>query len=217
MIVTEYMARPLNSTFQTHIPLFYQQNVSAINWGLVKGKTNTIFPWSSKQGDPVPAIWFQDVFWPNGTSFDGSETTLIRNTTMNFPLPVIPSDFEAACDHYNWDGKAIQPLGTWGTQRWSTQFNKIYEVSGTYDDDYNQITNEGYVIDSNTQSRTTYTQGQECSSNADNMILDVSNVIKGFFNGFTYKGAQYAPWDLTRVKYYRLDGPGIQYYYKLSN
>ena len=49
------------------------------------------------------------------------------------------------------------------------------------------------------------------------MILDVSNVINGFFNGFTYKGAQYAPWDLTRVKYYRLDGPGIQYYYKLSN
>jgi hypothetical protein len=41
------------------------------------------------------------------------------------------------------------------------------------------------------------------------MILDVSNVINGFFNGFTYKGAQYAPWDLTRVKYYRLDGPGI--------
>lgn len=150
MIITEYMARPLNSTFQTHIPLFYQQNVSAINWGLVRGKTNTIYPWGSKQGDPEPAIWFQDVLWPNGTAFNGSETTLIRNTTMNFPLPVIPSDFEAACDHYNWDGKAIQPLGTWGTQRWSTKFNKIYEVSGTYDDDYNQITNEGYVIDANT-------------------------------------------------------------------
>lgn len=49
------------------------------------------------------------------------------------------------------------------------------------------------------------------------MILNVNNVINGFFNGFSYQGTKYAPWDLTRVKYYRLDGPGIQYYYKISN
>lgn len=95
-------------------------------------------------------MWFQDVLWPNGTSFASNETSLIRNNTMNFPLPVIPSDFEAAGDHYTWDGKSIQPLGTWGTQRWSSQYNKIYEVQGTYDEDYNQITNAAYVIDSNT-------------------------------------------------------------------
>jgi hypothetical protein len=101
------MARPLNSTFETHVPLFFQQNVSAINWGLVKGKTNTIYPWWSKQGDPEPKIWFHDVFQPNGTAFDSTETTVIRNQTMNFPLPVIPADFEAAADHYTWDGRAI--------------------------------------------------------------------------------------------------------------
>jgi len=62
-----------------------------------------------------------------------------------------------------------------------------------------------------------YSKGQECSTVGDNMILDVSNVINGFFNGFSYKGPQYAPWDLTRVKYYRLDGPGVQFFYKISN
>jgi hypothetical protein len=108
-------------------------------------------------------------------------------------------------------------MTTWNTQRWSSQYNKIYEVDGTLDEDGNKITNAGYVIDSNSQTKQTYSAGQPCSIVSDNMILDVQNVINGFFNGFIFKGLQYAPWDLTRVKYYRLDGPGIQYYYKLSN
>ena len=69
-ICTEYMARPKNSNFKTHIPLFHDMNVGAINWGLVKGKTNTIFPWWSKENDPEPAVWFHDIFYPNGTAFD---------------------------------------------------------------------------------------------------------------------------------------------------
>ena len=82
VICTEYMARPIGSNFQNHIPLFNQRDVGAINWGLVKGKTNTIFPWGSKEGDPVPAVWFHDVFWPNGTAFDNEEITVIKNYTL---------------------------------------------------------------------------------------------------------------------------------------
>ena len=80
-ICTEYMARPIGSLFKTHIPLFYEQNVGAINWGLVKGKTNTIYPWNSPEGAPEPKIWFHDVYWPNGTAFDATETTLIYQYT----------------------------------------------------------------------------------------------------------------------------------------
>ena len=32
-------------------------NLGAINWGLVSGKTQTIFPWGSKPGSPTPKIW----------------------------------------------------------------------------------------------------------------------------------------------------------------
>ena len=81
-ICTEYMARPLSSNFITHIPLFYQNNVGTINWGLVKGRTNTIYPWWSKEGDPEPKIWFHDVFQPNGTAFDDQEISVIKNYTM---------------------------------------------------------------------------------------------------------------------------------------
>lgn len=82
VICTEYMARPLKSTFITHIPLFHDQNVGAINWGLVMGKTNTIYPWWSKQGDPVPKVWFHDMFYKNGSPFDINEIYVIRNYTM---------------------------------------------------------------------------------------------------------------------------------------
>lgn len=76
------MARQEDSLFTTHIPLFHEQNVGAINWGLVKGKTNTVFPWWSKKGDPVPKVWFHDVFWPNGTAFDENEITVIKEYTL---------------------------------------------------------------------------------------------------------------------------------------
>lgn len=54
VICTEYMARPLGSRFITHLPIFKKYNVWAINWGFVFGRTQTYYPWSSKQGDPVP-------------------------------------------------------------------------------------------------------------------------------------------------------------------
>ena len=71
------MARTIGSTFQTHVPIFYEQNVGCINWGLVKGKTNTIFPWGSPQGASEPKVWFHDVFHPDGTPFDQTEIDTI--------------------------------------------------------------------------------------------------------------------------------------------
>ncbi len=81
VICTEYMARTNNSRFVTHLPVFKRYGVTAINWGLVSGKSNTIFPWGSKEGSPEPKTWFHDVFRKDGSPYDVSETTLIRNLT----------------------------------------------------------------------------------------------------------------------------------------
>lgn len=70
VICTEYMARQTGSKFITHLPVFKQNKIWAINWGFVFGRTQTYYPWSSKQGDPVPALWFHDVVHANGTSYD---------------------------------------------------------------------------------------------------------------------------------------------------
>lgn len=78
VICTEYMARTNKSNFLTHLPILRKMNVAAINWGLVSGKSNTIFPWGSKEGSPEPKIWFHDIFRKDGTPFDARETKLIR-------------------------------------------------------------------------------------------------------------------------------------------
>jgi hypothetical protein len=78
LICTEYMARKNGSLFMTHLPVFKKYQVGAINWGLVSGKTNTIFPWGSKEGSPEPKIWFHDIFRKDGKPFDPGETAFIK-------------------------------------------------------------------------------------------------------------------------------------------
>ncbi|WP_462254980.1 cellulase family glycosylhydrolase [Ferruginibacter sp.] len=78
VICTEYMARSNKSKFETHLPILKRYNVGAINWGLVSGKSNTIFPWGSKEGSPEPNPWFHDIFRKDGTPYDVRETQLIK-------------------------------------------------------------------------------------------------------------------------------------------
>ena len=105
MICTEYMARTRDSRFQTHFPYFADENIGAINWGLVSGKSQTIYAWESPRGyseafysewrgkvrevypweshldAPEPDEWFHDIFRRDGTPYDESEVRLIRKIT----------------------------------------------------------------------------------------------------------------------------------------
>jgi hypothetical protein len=82
LICTEYMARTRNSTFETCLPVFQTAHVGALNWGLVKGKTNTIFAWDAPMPDKdEPPVWFHDVFRPDGSPFSEREVTFIRSMT----------------------------------------------------------------------------------------------------------------------------------------
>jgi Cellulase (glycosyl hydrolase family 5) len=86
MICTEYMARTRGSRFATILPLLKAKNVGAINWGLVAGKTNTIYAWDKPMPNgEEPAIWFHDIFRKNGTAFDTAETNLIKSLTALKP------------------------------------------------------------------------------------------------------------------------------------
>ncbi len=81
VICTEYMARTNKSKFETHLPLLQWHHVGAINWGLVSGRSNTIYPWNSKEGSPEPTPWFHDVFRKNGNPYDLKEVDLIKKLT----------------------------------------------------------------------------------------------------------------------------------------
>jgi hypothetical protein len=83
IICTEYMSRGNGSTFEGSMPVAKQYKVGAINWGLVSGKSQTIFPWDSwqKKYTAEPELWFHDIFKEDGTPYKKSETDFIRELT----------------------------------------------------------------------------------------------------------------------------------------
>ncbi len=82
MICTEYMARTRNSLFETCLPILKKYRVGAINWGLVKGKTNTIFAWDTPMPDKdEPPVWFHDIFRPDGSPYSQKEVDFIKSQT----------------------------------------------------------------------------------------------------------------------------------------
>jgi hypothetical protein len=79
VICTEYMARPRNSTFVNTMPLLKKENIGAINWGFVSGKTNTIYAWSTPIPDgSEPKLWFHDIFRKDGQPYKQDEVDLIK-------------------------------------------------------------------------------------------------------------------------------------------
>ena len=84
LICSEYMARSVGSTFENTLPIARRYHVGAINWGLVQGKTQTIYPWDSwqKPYDHEPSPWFHDIFRTDGRPYDPKETALIRELSV---------------------------------------------------------------------------------------------------------------------------------------
>jgi len=84
VICTEYMARPVGSTFDALLPIAKQENVGMINWGFVAGKTQTYWPSDSWQHPYVleqPPVWFHEVLRPDGSAYRQAEVDLIRQLT----------------------------------------------------------------------------------------------------------------------------------------
>ena len=63
VICTEWLNRPMGSTVESVLPLFYSENVGCLHWGLVNGKTQTDLPWGHRPGDgPYNRIWQHDLY-----------------------------------------------------------------------------------------------------------------------------------------------------------
>ena len=61
------------------MPLFRKNNVGAISWGFVSGKTSTIFGWDVPRPDGrEPAVWFHDILRQDKIPFDAREIEIIK-------------------------------------------------------------------------------------------------------------------------------------------
>ena len=87
MICTEYLARGRDSTFESLLPLFSSNNIGAMHWGFVSGKTQTIYPWRSWVSvirfwdglfSDEPNPWHHDLLEADGSPYRLSEVEFIR-------------------------------------------------------------------------------------------------------------------------------------------
>jgi len=79
LICTEYLARTAGCTFETLLPFFKEHKISCFNWGLVSGKTQTIYSWvDNLPSGEEPPLWFHDILRPDGSPYREEERDLIR-------------------------------------------------------------------------------------------------------------------------------------------
>jgi hypothetical protein len=83
--LTEFLARGLGSTFEGILPVVREHKVGAFCWGLVSGKSQTIYPWDSwaRAYSEEPTPWFHDVLRADGSPYRTEETALIRRLTAS--------------------------------------------------------------------------------------------------------------------------------------
>ncbi len=82
LICTEYMARTRNSRFENIMPILKAHKIGAINWGLISGKTNTIYAWDTPIPDgSEPPVWFHDIFRKDGSPYKTEEIEFIKKMT----------------------------------------------------------------------------------------------------------------------------------------
>ena len=89
LFCTEWMYRPGNNTFESHLPFFMEENAGIYNWGLVAGKTQTNLyngetvcdKQAGIHGDaaePHPVVWQHDIFYPDFTPYSEAEIAILR-------------------------------------------------------------------------------------------------------------------------------------------
>jgi len=80
LLLTEFLARGIGSRLESILPLARERRVGAFCWGLVSGKTKTIYPWDSwtRSYDSEPDPWFHDIFRQDGSAYREEEVALIR-------------------------------------------------------------------------------------------------------------------------------------------
>lgn len=85
LLCTEYIAREYQNTFENILPIFNDNKIGAYNWGLVSGKTNTIYPWKSWDSTYTrpPKKWHHDIFYRDGNPYSSEEIEFIKSLTLS--------------------------------------------------------------------------------------------------------------------------------------
>lgn len=86
LLCTEWMGRPTSPVALARV--LRDRGVGAYVWGLVDGRTQTRFPWTSWVRPSSPdAPWFHELLHADGTPYDEAEAELLRSLTSGGSPP----------------------------------------------------------------------------------------------------------------------------------
>ncbi|MDP2781311.1 cellulase family glycosylhydrolase [Devosia sp.] len=84
LLLTEFMARTPGSTFEGILPIAKRERIASYCWGLVAGRSQTLYPWDSwtkSYADALPDPWFHDVFHADGRPYREAEAAFLKQIT----------------------------------------------------------------------------------------------------------------------------------------
>lgn len=79
IVNTEWLNRGYNSLVSTCLPVFKEENVGCMHWGLVNGKTQTHLGWGWRPGREDPPLFQHDLFSSDHEVFYPHEIMLFRD------------------------------------------------------------------------------------------------------------------------------------------
>lgn len=80
LLCTEWMARPTSPV--ELVEVLRRREVGAFTWGLVDGRSQTRYPWTSHVRRTAPdRPWFHDLLHPDGRPYDAGEAATLRRAS----------------------------------------------------------------------------------------------------------------------------------------
>ena len=80
LICTEWLNRPRGSTVESVLPVFADENIGCLHWGLINGKTQTNLPWGHRPGDGTyRGIWQHDLYTTDLMVYSPYEIKLFKS------------------------------------------------------------------------------------------------------------------------------------------
>eukprot|EP00928_Gymnodinium_smaydae_P006775 TRINITY_DN12415_c0_g1_i1.p1 TRINITY_DN12415_c0_g1~~TRINITY_DN12415_c0_g1_i1.p1 ORF type:complete len:423 (-),score=49.46 TRINITY_DN12415_c0_g1_i1:21-1289(-) len=92
VMLTEFVARSANSTYQGSLPVLHRMGVWGYAWGFVRGRSQTEFAWDTwatpeEHLVSEPKTWFHDLLDADGKPYDQDEIRTIWWHTSGMNLP----------------------------------------------------------------------------------------------------------------------------------
>ncbi len=81
LVCTEWLHRPNNNRFETHLAYYNEKNIGIMQWGMVIGKTQTYLHYDRSRNpkEGLPKLWQHDVFYSDLTLYSEEEAALIAS------------------------------------------------------------------------------------------------------------------------------------------